>query len=47
LPHNVFGHVARNGHAHALKTAATALDGGVDADYLAFEIDERTALLPG
>src|SRR5208282_3555301 len=43
LLHDVVGQVAGDGQADALPAAAAALDGGIDADHLSLEVDERSA----
>src|SRR5205823_1782853 len=43
LTDDVFGDIARDGHAHSLPAAALALDRRVDADDLPFKVHERSA----
>ena len=45
LADHVLGEVARDGQANALEAAATALDGGVDADNPTFQVDQRTTAI--
>src|SRR5262249_56745153 len=47
LLHDVAGEVGGDGHADALPAARAALDGRVDADDLAFQVDQRAARVAG